>query len=79
VRAGKGKDWPTRLVPPCSTFNAWPLANPPSPSTPPRVQTGSCPFVTFTCSEGHTWKASPGTPACFYCPVCRHRTKRVGV
>ncbi len=37
----------------------------------------SCPFVTFECSKGHSWKAEPGTPACFYCPRCRDKTRNV--
>ncbi len=38
---------------------------------------GTCPYVQFTCSRGHVWKAEPGTPACFYCPRCREATRNV--
>lgn len=43
----------------------------------PCTVSGTCPFVTFSCERGHTWRAEPGTPACFYCPRCRERTKNV--
>lgn len=36
----------------------------------PCVTGGSCPFVRFSCSNGHEWNALPGSPVCFQCPRC---------
>lgn len=37
----------------------------------PCVTDGSCPYAQFRCSRGHVWKAVPGSPVCFHCPVCK--------
>jgi len=44
----------------------------------PCVTDGTCPYVKFRCSKGHEWKASPGSPVCFYCPICKGPRKIYG-
>ena len=41
----------------------------------PCVSDGECPYLQFRCSKGHTWKAVPGSPVCFHCPVCQTARK----
>jgi hypothetical protein len=36
----------------------------------PCVESGTCPYLSFRCRRGHEWKAVPGSPVCFHCPVC---------
>lgn len=44
----------------------------------PCVTDGECPYLQFRCSKGHTWKAVPGSPVCFHCPVC-HTARKVSL
>jgi hypothetical protein len=41
----------------------------------PCVIDGSCPYAQFKCSRGHIWKAVPGSPVCFHCPICKTARK----
>eukprot|EP01041_Mallomonas_annulata_P004116 gene4116-8182_t len=47
-------------------------------TTLPCVTSGSCPYIRFRCTKGHEWKASPGTPVCFHCPICKQPRKVYG-
>ena len=44
----------------------------------PCVTDGECPYLQFRCSRGHVWKAVPGSPVCFHCPICQ-TARKVGV
>lgn len=37
----------------------------------PCITDGICPYYKFRCSKGHQWKAVPGSPVCFHCPICK--------
>jgi hypothetical protein len=67
------------LITPLDAMNAAATANSGGGAVglPCTAPGGTCPFVSFTCSKGHAWKAEPGTPACFYCPRCREKTRHV--
>jgi hypothetical protein len=47
----------------------------PLKATLPCVTNGECPYIQFRCSKGHKWKAVPGSPVCFHCPVCQTARK----
>lgn len=44
----------------------------------PCVIDGSCPYIQFRCSRGHTWKGIAGSPVCFHCPICQSARKVYG-
>lgn len=41
----------------------------------PCVSEGKCPFEIFRCDKGHEWRAEPGVPMCFTCPICENNAK----
>jgi len=45
----------------------------------PCVTDGTCPFIRFRCKKGHEWKASPGSPVCLHCPICKTNRKVSGI